>query len=49
MTGIATFDGERESAFAPQSVTLTLAEDVDMSRGDMIAGIDDAPAPRTRT
>jgi sulfate adenylyltransferase subunit 1 len=47
VTGILTFDGERNSAFAPQSVTLTLAEDVDTSRGDMITGIDDAPKPRT--
>ena len=47
VTGILTFDGERTTAFAPQSVTLTLAEDVDTSRGDMITGIDDAPVPRT--
>ena len=47
VTGILTFDGERNTAFAPQSVTLTLAEDVDTSRGDMITGIDDAPVPRT--
>ena len=51
VTGIATFDGERESAFAPQSVTLTLAEDLDVSRGDMIVGIEDRPAaaPRVRS
>ncbi|HET9216441.1 MAG TPA: GTP-binding protein [Terriglobia bacterium] len=48
VTGIFTFDGERTTAFAPQSVTLTLAEDVDASRGDIITGIDDAPAPRTQ-
>ena len=47
VTGILTFDGERSTAYAPQSVTLTLAEDVDTSRGDMITGVDDAPAPRT--
>ena len=46
VTGITTFDGERESAFAPQSVTLTLAEDVDISRGDIIAGIENSPNPR---
>jgi len=46
VTGIDTFEGKRESAFAPQSVTLTLAEDVDISRGDMIVGVEDAPAPR---
>jgi sulfate adenylyltransferase subunit 1 len=47
VTSILTFDGERNTAFAPQSVTLTLAEDVDTSRGDMITGVDDAPQPRT--
>jgi sulfate adenylyltransferase subunit 1 (EFTu-like GTPase family) len=26
-------------------VTITLAEDVDISRGDLITGVDDAPAP----
>ena len=46
VTGIATFDGEKQSAFAPQSVTITLAEDVDISRGDLITGIDDGPTPR---
>jgi sulfate adenylyltransferase subunit 1 len=45
VTGIATFGGEISSAFAPQSVTITLAEDVDISRGDLITGVDDAPAP----
>jgi sulfate adenylyltransferase subunit 1 len=48
VTGILTFDGERSSAFAPQSVTLTLAEDVDTSRGDMITGSEDAPDPKTQ-
>jgi sulfate adenylyltransferase subunit 1 len=46
VAGIATFGGEIPSAFAPQSVTITLAEDVDISRGDMITGIDDAPLPK---
>jgi sulfate adenylyltransferase subunit 1 len=48
VTGILTFDGEKDTAFAPQSITMTLAEDVDTSRGDMITGIDDAPQPRTQ-
>jgi bifunctional enzyme CysN/CysC len=30
-----TFDGELEEAFAPQSVTLTLEDEIDSSRGDM--------------
>jgi bifunctional enzyme CysN/CysC len=33
---IVTFDGEIDEAFTPQSVTLTLADEVDCSRGDMI-------------
>ncbi len=47
VTGILTFDGERQSASAPQSITLTLAEDVDTSRGDMIVDVDDPPKPKT--
>ena len=34
---IVTFDGELQSAVAGQSVTLTLADEVDCSRGDVIA------------
>jgi bifunctional enzyme CysN/CysC len=34
---IVTFDGELEQAVAGQSVTLTLADEVDCSRGDVIA------------
>ncbi|EWT01378.1 sulfate adenylyltransferase [Intrasporangium oryzae NRRL B-24470] len=39
--------GERtlEEAFAPQSVTLRLADEIDISRGDVIAAAADAPAP----
>lgn len=33
---IVTFDGNLDEAFAPQSVTLTLNDEVDASRGDMI-------------
>ena len=33
---LVTFDGELEEAFAPQSVTLTLEDEIDSSRGDMI-------------
>jgi bifunctional enzyme CysN/CysC len=33
---IVTFDGEPEEAFSPQSVTLTLEDEIDISRGDMI-------------
>ena len=33
---IDTFEGEIEETFAPQSVTITLEDDIDISRGDMI-------------
>lgn len=33
---IDTFDGPVDEAFAPMSVTLTLEDDIDISRGDMI-------------
>jgi bifunctional enzyme CysN/CysC len=33
---IVTFDGELNEAFAPQSVTLTLEDEIDSSRGDML-------------
>ncbi len=33
---IVTMDGELEEAFTPQSVTLTLEDEIDISRGDMI-------------
>jgi bifunctional enzyme CysN/CysC len=33
---IVTYDGELEEAFAPLSVTLTFADEIDASRGDMI-------------
>ena len=33
---IVTFDGNFEEAFAPQSVTLTLNDEIDVSRGDML-------------
>jgi bifunctional enzyme CysN/CysC len=35
--GIDTFDGELEEAFPPMSVTLRLTDEVDISRGDMLA------------
>lgn len=33
---IVTHDGELDEAFAPQSVTLTLEDEIDVSRGDML-------------
>jgi sulfate adenylyltransferase subunit 1 len=41
---IVTFDGNLESASAPLSVTLTLKDELDISRGDLIAVADAPPA-----
>ncbi len=40
---IWTLDGPLEEAFCPQSVTLQLEHDLDVSRGDMIVGLDSLP------
>jgi bifunctional enzyme CysN/CysC len=40
---IVTFDGELEEAFTPQSVTLTLEDEIDASRGDMIVRVGNQP------
>jgi sulfate adenylyltransferase subunit 1 len=40
---IITFDGSLEHAFAPQSVTLTLQDEIDIPRGEMLVA-SDAPA-----
>ena len=40
---IVTFDGEPEEATAPLSVTLVLDRELDISRGDLIAGAGTAP------
>ncbi|TNM44154.1 sulfate adenylyltransferase [Nocardioides albidus] len=39
------FDKEITEAFPPMSVTVHLEDDVDVSRGDMIARVKNAPAP----
>jgi sulfate adenylyltransferase large subunit len=41
---IVTFDGDVNEAAAPLSVTLVLDRELDISRGDLIAGADRAPA-----
>ena len=41
---IVTFDGDLAEASAPMSVTLTLKDEVDVSRGDLIATEREAPA-----
>ncbi|HLH74332.1 MAG TPA: GTP-binding protein [Chloroflexota bacterium] len=40
---IDTFDGPISWAFPPMSVTLTLADEIDISRGDMITGLQNRP------
>jgi bifunctional enzyme CysN/CysC len=43
IAGIDTFSGEVEAAFPTMSVTLRLADHLDVSRGDMIVGPEDHP------
>lgn len=45
ISGIDLFDSEVDEAFPPMSVTVRLEDDVDVSRGDMIARINNAPRP----
>jgi len=40
---IETFDGPIEEAYAPMSVTITLEDDVDVSRGDMLVRTNNQP------
>ncbi len=40
---IVTYDGDLERAVAGQSITLTLTDEIDISRGDVIAKVDDRP------
>ncbi|MFC3241300.1 sulfate adenylyltransferase subunit 1 [Gordonia humi] len=42
---IDTADGELQTAHTGRSVTLLLTDDVDVSRGDLIASVADAPEP----
>jgi bifunctional enzyme CysN/CysC/sulfate adenylyltransferase subunit 1 len=44
---IWTLDGKIEEAFCPQSVTLVLQHDIDVSRGDMIIGSENRPGMNT--
>ncbi len=41
--GIWTYDGPLQEAFCPQSVTLVLDHDIDISRGDTIVGLENLP------
>ncbi len=40
---IVTYDGKLDAAFAPQSVTLTLEDEIDLSRGEMLVRSDNLP------
>ncbi len=40
---IITFDGNLDEAFNGQAVTITLKDEIDVSRGDMLVHIDDLP------
>lgn len=40
---ITTYDGELDEAFSPQSVTLTLEDEIDLSRGEMLVHPDNVP------
>ena len=40
---IVTYDGELDYAFPPQSVTLTLEDEIDVSRGEMLVHPDNQP------
>jgi bifunctional enzyme CysN/CysC len=43
VTRIVTMDGDLDHAIAGQAITLTLADEIDISRGDVIARPDDLP------
>ena len=40
---IVTYDGNQEKAFPPQSVTITLEDEIDISRGEMLVHPDNLP------
>ncbi len=44
VTRIVGYEGDLESAVAGQSITLTLADEIDVSRGDVLAAADAPPA-----
>jgi len=43
VTSIVTYGGEVDYAYPPQSVTVTLEDEIDISRGDMIVHTDNLP------
>ena len=44
---IWSYDGSLAEAFCPQSVTICLQDDIDVSRGDMIVGLENLPGRST--
>jgi bifunctional enzyme CysN/CysC len=47
VTSIVTYEGELEEAHAPMAVTVTLADEIDISRGDMLVHGERAPEVST--
>lgn len=45
---IVTYDGDLEEAFCPQAVTLTLEDEIDVSRGDVLVRPDNLPTVTDR-
>ncbi len=45
---IVTYDEELEQAFTPMAITLTLEDEIDISRGDMLVHSDNMPAVQNR-
>jgi sulfate adenylyltransferase large subunit len=45
---IVTYDGSETEAFSPMSVTLTLEDEIDLSRGDMLVSPQDPPRVASR-
>jgi bifunctional enzyme CysN/CysC len=48
IASILTFEGEREEAFAPMAVVVTLEDEVDVSRGDQLVHVNNAPRLENR-
>ena len=46
ISGIHTMSGELQEAFPPQSVTITLEDDIDISRGDVLVRSENRPEAR---
>lgn len=48
VSSITTYDGELDQAYPPMSVTLTLEDEIDISRGDIIVSSTDVPKLKDR-